>query len=280
MTISQPNRIPLAGVIGAPIAHSRSPRLHGHWLAQAGLRGHYVPLHVEAEDLADVLKVLPKAGFVGVNVTIPHKQAALVLATTATDRARRIGAANTLTFLPNGGFHADNTDAHGFIENLRQGVDRWSPTTDTALVFGAGGAARAVIVALQAAGVERIMLANRSAQKAHELADEMGAPVQAIDWEVRHAAVANATLIINSTSLGMSGQPDLDLSLDAMRPGTVVNDLVYAPLETTLLRTARAAGATCVDGLGMLLYQGVPGFQKWFGASPVVDAATRAAVLA
>jgi shikimate dehydrogenase len=273
-------KLPLAGVLGAPVGHSRSPRLHGHWLKVHGLAGHYVPLHVAPEDLREVLEALPKAGFVGVNVTIPHKQAVLPLAAQVSEAARRIGAANTLTFLPAGGFHADNTDAAGFMANLRAGAPGWVARDGRALVLGAGGAARAVVVALLDAGVPGIILANRSRDRAEELAEQMGPALTVIDWNARKDAVSDAGLIVNTTSLGMSGQPPLEISLDGLRNGTVVTDLVYTPLETPLLTVARNAGATVVDGLGMLIYQGVPGFHKWFGLRPEVDAATRAAVLA
>lgn len=277
--MNHPTRVPLAGVIGAPVAHSRSPRLHGHWLAQYNLAGAYVPLHVEAGDLQQVLRILPKAGFVGVNVTIPHKEAALEIADQVSLTARRIGAANTLSFLPDGGVHADNTDATGFINNLRDGAPKWQPDRAPAVVLGAGGASRAVIVALLDAGVPLIHLSNRSRARADALALAFGPLVQVVPWEKRDACLQGAGLVVNTTSLGMTGQLPLDLPLDTLPDHAVVTDIVYSPLDTPLLCAARARGLHTVDGLGMLLHQGVPGFERWFGQRPVVDEATRAAVL-
>lgn len=272
-------RVPLAGVIGHPVAHSRSPALHGHWLSRYGLRGHYVPLDVSAEDLAEVLATLPRMGFVGVNVTVPHKEAALRLAAEATPRARAIGSANTLTFLENGGFHADNTDAEGFIANLRQGAPDWRPESGAAVVIGAGGAARGVVHALVEAGVPHICVVNRTAARAKALADDFGEAVRAEPWHRAAAALGRARLLVNASSLGMAGGAELDLPLDGLDPGAVVTDIVYTPLETRLLREARARGCTTVDGLGMLLWQAAPGFEGWFGRAPAVDEDLRRAVL-
>lgn len=269
---------PLAGVIGDPVGHSLSPRLHGYWLRRLGLAGHYVPLPVAADDLAEVLAAMPRMGFRGANVTIPHKERALSLAREATARARTIGAANTLVFLPEGGFLADNTDAHGFLENLRSGAPAWSPSRP-ALVLGAGGAARAVIYALHEAGVARILLANRTYARAAELAASGPPGVQPLSWSAIADALPGTGLLVNTTALGMAGQAGLDLPWAALDPGTVVSDLVYTPLETGLLRAARARGCVAVDGLGMLLHQAAPGFARWFGAEPPVDEATRNAVL-
>lgn len=272
--------IPLAGVIGHPVAHSLSPRLHGHWLARYGLPGHYVPLDVAPGDLAQVLAAMPRMGFRGCNVTIPHKQAALALASTATERARRIGAANTLSFRRDGSIHADNTDGYGFAANLVRGAPDFRAHGSCALVLGAGGAARAVLDALSEAGITRITLANRTRARAEALAADFGPHVNVADWDDAGAAIAGADLIVNTTSLGMAGQPPLALPLDGLHAGQTVTDLVYVPLETPLLAAARAAGATAVDGLGMLLHQAAPGFEDWFGRRPEVDAALRAAVLA
>ncbi|PZX45858.1 shikimate dehydrogenase [Roseinatronobacter thiooxidans] len=271
------SKIPLAGVIGCPVGHSRSPVLHGTWLRDYGIKGHYVPLHVEAKDLAAVLHTLPAMGFVGVNVTIPHKEAALALADTATPMARAIGAANTLSFV-DGHIHADNTDGYGFMQNLRDGAPAWR-AEGMALVLGAGGAARAVIVALADAGVPRIVLSNRTRARAEVLQAEIAAPVSVVDWAEWPQAAADAALVVNTTSLGMAGQPALDMPPALFDPRTVVTDLVYTPLETDLLRQARACGCVAVDGLGMLLHQAVPGFARWFGRRPQVSDALRAAVL-
>jgi shikimate dehydrogenase len=273
------HNIPLAGVIGNPIAHSRSPRLHRHWLRKHGLLGEYIPLHVQEDNLETVVRTLPKMGFVGANVTVPHKVAVLGLADQVSDRATLIGAANTLIFKGDGKLYADNTDGYGFMANLKQGAPSWNPKAGPATVFGAGGAARAVIVALADAGVPEIFLANRTRPKAEALRAEFGARITVVDWVQAGNVLEDSTTVINTTSLGMQGQPDLRVPLDGLRPGTVVNDIVYTPLETTLLKTAAQMGCITVDGLGMLLHQGVPGFERWFGIRPEVDDATRAAVI-
>jgi shikimate dehydrogenase len=273
------HRIPLAGVIGSPIAHSKSPRLHRHWLVKYGLAGDYVPLHVEKDDLPDVLRALPKMGFVGANVTIPHKVSVLELADQVSDRASLIGAANTLTFLEGGKIFADNTDGYGFLANLKQGAPQWRPDRGPAAVLGAGGAARAVIVSLLDAGVPEILLANRTRTKADVLRSEFGSRVRVFEWVQAGNMIEAATTVVNTTSLGMVGSPDLRVPLDGLQPGTVVTDLVYNPLRTHLLDEAEKARCTVVDGLGMLLHQGVPGFERWFGVRPEVDQATRDAVL-
>ncbi|QEW22876.1 Shikimate dehydrogenase [Marinibacterium anthonyi] len=273
-------RIPLAGVMGSPIAHSKSPRLFAHWMRTYGVPGHYIPMDVAHGDVAQVLKTLPKMGFVGLNVTIPHKETVLGLADLVTDRATLIGAANTLIFRPDGTIHADNTDGYGFLENLRTGAPDWDPKAGPAVVFGAGGASRAVVSALADAGVDQILLTNRTRVRAEKLKEDFGQRVQVVDWVQAGNVVDGAGLVANTTSLGMVGKPDLRVPLDGLRPGTVVTDLVYAPLKTRLLQTAEAAGCTVVDGLGMLLHQAVPGFERWFGPRPAVDDATRAAVLA
>lgn len=267
----------LAGVIGQPVGHSRSPRLHRHWLARHGIAGDYVALEVAGEDLGEVLRALPKAGFRGVNVTVPHKVAALALADEATDRARRIGAANLLWF-EDGRVLADCTDGEGFLENLRQGAPGWEPPAGPATVLGAGGAARAVVVALLDAGAPEVILTNRTRASAEALAAEFSG-VRVVDWLHAGDAVEMGATVVNTTSLGMTGKPELRVPLDGLHAGQVVTDLVYAPLETRLLREARAAGAVAVDGLGMLLHQAVPAFERWFGVRPVVDEELRRAVL-
>ncbi|GAB5438718.1 shikimate dehydrogenase [Falsiruegeria mediterranea] len=272
-------RIPLAGVIGHPVAHSKSPRLHGHWLKTYGIAGHYVPMDVAPQDLETVLRTLPKAGFVGVNVTVPHKEAVMAIADQITDRATLIGAANTLIFREDGKIHADNTDGYGFMENLHSGAPDWDAKAGPALILGAGGAARAVISALLEAGVPEVFLSNRTRVRAEKLRDDFGKRVQVIDWVQAGNVVENADLVVNTTSLGMVGHSELRVPMDGLKPSTVVTDLVYAPLKTKLLLTAEEAGCTTVDGLGMLLHQAVPGFERWFGERPTVDSATRAAAL-
>jgi shikimate dehydrogenase len=272
-------KIPLAGVIGHPIAHSKSPQLQRHWLKNLGISGYYIPMDVSPENLAQVLESLPKAGFVGVNVTVPHKERVMELAHQITDRAALIGAANTLVFRDDGTIHADNTDGYGFIENLRQGAPDWVPTAGPAAVLGAGGAARAVVSALLDAGVPEILISNRTRLRADVLQQDFGKRLKVVDWVQAGNMLEEAKTVVNTTSLGMIGKPELRVPLDGLQPGTVVTDLVYAPLKTRLLAEAEAAGCTTVDGLGMLLYQAVPGFERWFGQRPTVDAATRAAVL-
>jgi shikimate dehydrogenase len=271
--------IPLAGVIGDPISHSLSPRLHGHWLKRYGLKGHYVPLHINHSNLADALRLLPEMGFVGVNVTIPHKEYVLSLASNVTDRAALIGAANTLTFLGDGRIQADNTDGQGFLSNIRQALPGWTASAGPALVLGSGGAAKAIISALISDGAPQVFVANRTRARAEGLKEQFGARVDPQDWTRIPELVGQAELIVNTTSLGMTGQPPLSIDLSRLRRPTVVTDIVYAPLETDLLQQAREAGCETVDGLGMLLHQAVPGFERWFGYTPLVDDDLRNAVL-
>jgi shikimate dehydrogenase len=272
-------KIPLAGVIGHPIAHSRSPALHGFWLRRYGVKGHYIPMDVAPADLETTLRHLPKIGFVGLNVTLPHKEAILKIADVISDRAALIGAANTLIFRKDGKIHADNTDGAGFVANLRQNAPHWVPAAGPAAVFGAGGAARAVVAALIEVGVPEIRIANRSRPRAEALRADFGAKLVVYDWVQAANMLEGAATVINTTSLGMAGKPEFRVPLDALEPGAVVNDLVYNPLKTTFLAEAEQRGATIVDGLGMLLHQAAPGFERWFGPTPAVDEATRQAVL-
>ncbi len=273
------HKIPLAGVIGHPIAHSRSPRLHRHWLQTYGLDGHYIPMDVAPQNLEQVLRSLPKAGFVGVNITVPHKEAVMQIADQITDRATLIGAANTLIFLPDGKIHADNTDGYGFMENLRAGAQDWDPTSGPAVVLGAGGASRAVVSALCEVGVPEIILTNRTRLRADKLREDFGQRIRVVEWVQAGNVIEEAKLVVNTTSLGMMGQRELRVPLDGLQKDAVVTDLVYAPLKTNLLLEAEEAGCVTVDGLGMLLHQAVPGFERWFGERPAVDSATRAAAL-
>lgn len=269
----------LAGVIGWPIAHSRSPRLHGFWLDRHGIDGAYVPLAVRPEDLEQAVRALPALGFRGVNVTVPHKQAVMSVCDRIDPTARRIGAVNTIVIDDDGRLSGRNTDAFGFIENLRQsGV--WTAAAGPAVVIGAGGAARAVCVGLIDAGAPEIRLVNRTESRAAELADEFGPVVKAVPWAMRNDGLDGAALLVNTTSLGMTGQPPLELALDGLPVDAVVNDIVYAPLETGLLAAARARGNPVVDGLGMLLHQARPGFKAWFGVRPEADDEIRRFVLA
>lgn len=272
-------KIPLAGVVGSPIAHSKSPRLHNYWLSKHGIKGHYVPLHVDAQNLAEAIRTLPKLGFVGCNVTIPHKENIMDLADVVTDRARKIGAANALTFDSNGQIQADNTDAYGFIENIRQQVPGWSPQGKSVTVLGAGGAARAVVVALQEYGATDIRLTNRTLGRAQHLADAIGGGISVVDWADAPDLMAKTDVLVNTTSLGMAGNAPLELPLSGLSRDALVTDIVYAPLQTDLLRRAAQHGCRTVDGLGMLLHQGVPAFARWFGVTPVVDDDLRRFVL-
>lgn len=272
-------RIPLAGVIGSPVAHSKSPKLHSYWLQRYNLPGHYVPLDISHGDLATALEAMPKLGFVGANVTIPHKEAVLGLADTVSDRASLIGAANTLIFQPNGRFHADNTDGVGFLENVRHNAPMWRPDSGPAAIIGAGGAARAVLSALLEAGVPEIRLTNRTRTRSDALRAEFGNRIEVFDWVRAGNAIDGAAMVVNTSSLGMSGSSEFRVPLDGLRRDAVVNDLVYTPLETGFLRKAKEHGCTIVDGLGMLLYQAAPGFERWFGVRPEVDDETRRVVL-
>lgn len=273
------DRIPLAGVLGHPVAHSRSPRVHRHWLRRYGLPGHYVPLDVVPDDLEEVLRAMPRMGFVGANVTIPHKETALRLCDLVTDRAALVGAVNTLIFREDGRIHGDNTDGYGFLASIRQTAPDWQPKAGPAVVFGAGGASRAVLVALLEAGVPEIRLSNRSRPRAEALRSEFGARIKVHDWVKAGQTLEGAVTVVNATSLGMTGHTAFRVPLDALEPGALVTDLVYQPLETDLLAQARARGCIMVDGLGMLLHQAVPGFERWFGHRPEVDAELREAVL-
>lgn len=273
------NRVPLAGVIGSPVAHSRSPRLFTYWLQNLNIPGHYIPMDIAQNDLAEVLRALPKVGFVGVNVTIPHKESVLKLADIVTDRAALIGAANTLIFRKDGRIHADNTDGYGFIANLRHNAPNWTPARGPAVVFGAGGAARAIIASLIEVGVPEIRLANRTRQRAETLRAEFGARVTVHDWVQVGNILDGASTVVNTTSLGMEGKPEFRIPLDGLDPATLVTDLVYTPLRTQFLKDAEAIGCPIVDGLGMLLHQATPGFERWFGQRPEITEATRAAVL-
>jgi shikimate dehydrogenase len=267
----------VAGVVGWPVSHSRSPRLHGYWIAEHGLDAAYVPLPVAPERLEVALRGLAAAGFAGVNVTIPHKEQALALCDEVDAVARRIGAVNLLVFAE-GAIRGSNTDAFGFMANLAASAPAWSAGTPVVLL-GAGGAARAVAVGLLDAGVTELRLCNRSRARAERLADDLGGKIAVVAWEDRAAALAGAGLVVNSTSLGMAGQPPLDLPLDDLAAAATVCDLVYSPLETPLLAAARRRGCTAVDGLGMLLHQARPSFAAWFGPDPQVSEALRRFVL-
>lgn len=259
----------LAGVAGWPISHSRSPAIHGYWLEAYDIDGAYVPLAIQPNDVEEAFRALPKLGFRGWNVTLPHKEAAFRAVDERSAAAERIGAVNTVTVREDGSLHGDNTDAYGFIANLDQRVPDW-PKDRPALVLGAGGAARAACFALAEAGVANIRLANRTADRAKALAAEWPEHAEVVAWEDRAAAADGAGLVVNTTSLGMQGKAPLEMALDALPADAVVYDIVYVPLTTPLVHAAKVRGNRALDGLGMLLHQATPGFKRWFGRQPSV----------
>jgi shikimate dehydrogenase len=273
----------LAGIMGWPVAHSRSPLLHGFWLNETGVDGVYVPLPVRPEHLADALRALPLLGFRGCNLTIPHKQAALSVVDRVEPSARRIGAVNTIIVDADGKLEARNTDVFGFRENLREAVPHWRPTAGPAVILGAGGSARAVVAALADAGVAEIRIVNRTLARAEAVGRDLATPSTRISthsWNEASTVQQGAGLLVNTTSLGMSGEPPLVIDLSRLPRSAPVVDIVYVPLETTLLASARRRGHPVVDGLGMLLHQGRPGFEAWFGASVSVTPELRSTIVA
>jgi shikimate dehydrogenase len=268
----------LAGVIGWPVAQSRSPVLHGHWLAQYGIRGAYLPLPVQPERLADAIRGLRALGFSGCNVTIPHKLAVLKLVDRVDPVAARIGAVNTVVVQDDGTLSGFNTDAYGFLASLRDVRPDFKAASGPVVILGAGGAARAVVVSLLDDGAHDIRLTNRTLERAQELACIDRSRITVIDWEKRNAALDGAALLVNTTSQGMVGYPPLDIALDALPKTAMVSDIVYNPLETQLLAAARKHGNIAVDGLGMLLHQAVPAFEAFYGVRPHVSNELRRAV--
>ena len=266
---------PAACLIGWPAAHSRSPLIHHHWLRTLGIEGGYTIESVPPEDIGDFIARLAHHGFVGANVTIPHKERALLLSV-PDERAKAVGAANTLWY-QGGTLFSTNTDIDGFLNNLDASAPGWDAATD-ALVLGAGGASRAVVFSLIERGIKRVHLANRTAGRAQALADQFGASVVPVAWETVGEVLPRAGLLVNTTSLGMKGQPALDIDVGLLPPEAVVADLVYVPLQTPLLTGARKRGLRTADGLGMLLHQAVRGFELWFGRRPEVTAELRALV--
>lgn len=258
----------LAGVMGWPVAHSRSPAIHNHWIRHYGLNGSYVLLPVQPELIHDAVRGLRALGFAGCNITIPHKVAAMPLVDRIDPLAARIGAINTVVVEKDGTLSGYNTDAYGYIQSLLDAQPHWRADAGPITVLGAGGAARAILVALAERGAKEIRLCNRSLDKAQALAAEFGAPIHAIPWEQREEALDGAALLVNTTSLGMKGQDPLELALDRLPRHALVSDIIYVPLETPLLAAARARGNVAVDGLGMLLNQARPAFQHWFGVMP------------
>ena len=276
--MSHPDRFLLAGVMGWPIMHSRSPKLHGYWLDHYGLAGAYVPLAIKAEGLEAALRALPALGFAGCNLTIPHKEAALRIVDEASLLARRIGAVNCIVVRADGSLEGRNYDAFGFTESLRERAPDLRFDAGPAVVIGAGGASRAILAGLMDEGVPEIRLINRSPARAQALAAEFGGPLRAVPWEARAQALGGAAILVNTTSQGMVGEAPLDLALDALPVSALVVDIVYVPLETPLLASARARGNRVVDGLGMLLHQARPAFEAWFGIDPKVTPELRALI--
>ena len=260
--------IPVAAVIGHPVNHSRSPRMHNFWLAHFGLEGYYIPLDIDPKKFERSIRNLPELGLVGANITIPYKEKVLKIADKISDRAALVGAANTLTFLPNGGIYADNTDGYGFLQNIKSKYKDWSAREGISVVFGAGGASRAILAALIEDGASDIIIANRTRSRADQLRSELGAKIKVVEWMKIQNYLSEASTIINTTSLGMVGKTDLPIPLSALKKNTLVTDIVYTPIETHLLATAAKMGCRTVDGLGMLIHQAIPGFERWFGIRP------------
>ncbi|MCB9959157.1 MAG: shikimate dehydrogenase [Rhodospirillaceae bacterium] len=276
--IHWPPSTAVAGVMGWPISHSRSPRLHGHWLNRYGIAGSYVPLAVSPDCVEAALEGIRALGFRGCNITVPHKEAALKVLDVLDPVAERIGAVNTVVVGPDRRLEGTNTDAFGFLENLRAGCDHWIPSRP-AVLLGAGGAARAVAVALMDAGCRDIRIANRARARADALEVALGPAITAVDWDDRVGATEGAGLLVNCTTLGMAGHHALEMDVSRLPDDAVVTDIVYTPLITPLLADAAVRGLAIVDGIGMLLHQARPGFRAWFGVDPVVDGDLRAAVL-
>ena len=258
-----------ASVIGYPVKHSRSPKIHGYWLEQLGLNGSYESIEVRPEELGAFIGSMARRSFAGTNVTVPHKEAAMAFCDEVSPAARALGAVNTL-WLRDGRVHGDNSDVTGFLANLDTGAPGWDREVRTALVLGAGGAARAVVYALQSRGMESIVIANRTLERAQALANVFGGSARPLAWEKLDRALPYCGLVVNTTSLGMKGQPPLEINVAALPKCAIICDIVYVPLETELLIAAAARGLRTVGGLGMLLHQAVLGFSHWFGATPKV----------
>jgi shikimate dehydrogenase len=270
----------LAGVMGWPVAHTRSPAIHNHWIAQHGLKGAYVQLPVQPDRLETAIRGLAALGFAGCNVTVPHKVSAMQFMDELHPTARRVAAINTIVVQPDGRLLGMNNDGAGYIQSLRDADATWRGDAGPALVLGAGGAARAIVVALLDEGVPELRITNRTLERAQELAKDFGDRVKVVPWTQRNAAMAGASLLVNTTTLGMHGQAPLDVALDALPQTAMVSDAIYIPLETPLLTQARLRGHRTVNGLGMLLNQARPAFQSWFGVLPEITPELRAAVQA
>lgn len=261
----------LAGVIGHPISHSKSPKLHNYWLSKYEINGFYIPFSITTEKLQGSIRSLIDLGFRGVNVTIPHKTTVLAFADSVTDRASLIGAANTLYFSKSGKIHADNTDGYGFIQNILDEIPSFDFYDKTAIIYGAGGSARAIASALISHGIKEVGITNRTRSKAQIISENLGAKVTVVDWRTAPETIAKADIIINATSMGMIGQPQFSQPITRAPKKALVVDIVYNPMMTDLLKQAREQKLTTVGGIGMLLNQAVPGFEHWFQKTPVID---------
>jgi shikimate dehydrogenase len=266
----------LAGVMGHPVSHSLSPRLHGYWLAHYGIDGMYMPLAVKPDDFETAIRALPKMGFRGINLTIPYKERIIPLLDEVDDDAKAIGAVNTIYITADGLLQGMNTDAYGFIHNIRPHM---GGKKKRAVVLGAGGASKAICYGLIKEGFSDIILTNRTQERADALAVQLGRAIRVIPWHDRDHVLTDCDVLVNTTSLGMENQAPLDISLDMLPVDAVVTDIVYAPLQTALLKKAQSRGNVVVDGLGMLLHQAVPGFERWFGITPDVTPELRDHVL-
>jgi shikimate dehydrogenase len=278
--MGNPNEFGIAGLLGWPVAHSRSPVIHNHWLARYGIPGRYVLFGVPPERLDAAVRGIAALGLRGCNVTTPHKQTIFPLLDHVDELARKIGAINTVVVGDDGTLSGFNNDGNGFVQSVRDAVPAWRPDTGPITIVGAGGAARAIIASLQAQGARAIRVVNRTRARADELQARFGAPVTAVSWGERSAALDGAALLVNATNQGMVGKPPLDLALDALPADAIVSDVIYVPPETPLLAAARARGHVTVNGLGMLLNQARPAFNAWFGVMPAITPELRAAIAA
>jgi shikimate dehydrogenase len=276
--MAHPDRFLLAGLMGWPVMHSRSPKLHNYWFDKHGLAGTYVPLAIEPERLAPALRALAPLGFAGCNLTIPHKERALAIVDEVDPVARRMGASSCVVVRRDGSLLASNNDGYGFIEGILEVDPAWRADAGPIVVIGSGGGSRAVVGSLADRGAREIRLFNRTLPRAEALAQEFGGPIKAFPWEQRHDALDGAAMLVNTTSQGMVGQPPLDLDLAKLPKSALVSDIVYIPRETPLLAAARRRGNRTVNGLGMLLHQARPAWKAWFGIEPEVTPELRALI--
>lgn len=273
--MTAPTKFLLAGVMGWPVMHSRSPMLHNYWFEKHQLAGRYLPLAIKPENLAAALRALQPLGFAGCNLTIPHKQAAMTMVDETDAVAVKIGAISCVTVRPDGSLYGTNNDCYGFIQNLKQEQPAWRADAGPIVVIGAGGGSRAVCYALAQEGAREIRLINRTFERAQQLAHAFGSPITALPWDQRADALADAAMVVNTTNQGMVGEPALDLALDRLPRSALAADLIYIPRETPFLAGARQRGNPTINGLGMLLHQGRPAWQAWFGVTPEVTADLR-----